>query len=304
MHTLREMDARPSLPSYAIVTPARDERVNLERLAESLARQTYLPETWMIVDDGSVDGTRELAESLAAERSWTRVIESKGKVQARGGPIVRAFHTAVAELEPLPDVVVKLDADISFEPDYFERLAEAFARDPRLGIAGGIGFEEDPDGVWRHRHGTGPAVWGACRGYRRECLAEILPLEEHMGWDTLDLMKASLHGWHVEALETLSYRHHRPEGLRDGHRFRTSLIQGEAAYYMGYRPSYLAIRTLYRMLRNPHAVGMIAGYARALVERQPRCADDELRAHLRNEQSIRRIPVRIREAVRPRPELG
>ena len=36
-----------------------------------------------------------------------------------------------------PDVVVNVDADVSFEPDYFERLLDAFAADPALGIASG-----------------------------------------------------------------------------------------------------------------------------------------------------------------------
>jgi glycosyltransferase involved in cell wall biosynthesis len=298
------MDTRPAaLPSYAVVTPARDERDNLVRLADCLSRQTVLPQTWMIVDDGSVDGTHELADALAEDNPWIRVIESKGEVLARGAPIVRAFHTALPELEPFPDVVVKLDADISFEPDHFERLLETFAENPRLGIAGGTGFELESDGIWRHRNGTGPAVWGACRAYSRACLEKILPLEEHMGWDTLDLMKARLHGWEVTSVRDLPYRHHRPEGERDGHKLRTFLIQGEGAHYMGYRPSYLAIRTFYRALRDPMAIGLIAGYARARFQRKPRCADGELRDYIRREQSLRRVPVRIRESLRARPEL-
>ena len=108
---------------------------------------------------------------------------------------MRAFTAGLDALHPAADVVVKLDADISMEPDHFARLLAEFEQEPRLGIAGGIGYEEQEDGTWRQRHGTGAAVWGACRAYRVECLREILPLEEHMGWDTLDLMKAQVKGW-------------------------------------------------------------------------------------------------------------
>lgn len=285
------------------MTPARDERDNLERLARCLVSQTQRPDRWLIVDDGSTDGTADLVASLADEHPWIAHLSSGGASITRGAPIVRSFHRALADLRPLPDVVVKLDADISMEPDYFRRLLVEFQRDPELGIGGGIGYEEQADGVWRQRHGTGPAVWGACRAYRRECLHEILPLEEHMGWDTLDLMKANLKGWKTEVFYDLAFRHHRVEGERDGHRLRTTTIQGEAAYYMGYRPSYLVVRALYRTLRDPAAIGLLVGYARARVGRRPRLADPELRAYVRRQQSLRRLPLRVREALRPRTPL-
>jgi glycosyltransferase involved in cell wall biosynthesis len=289
--------------SYAVVTPARDEAENLRRLSACLIEQTVRPTAWVVVDDGSRDGSPELVRSLAQEHPWILPTASPGGSSARGAPIVRAFHRALQELEPWPDVVVKLDADISMDPDHFERLLAGFASDDRLGIAGGTCYEQQPNGAWRQRHGTGPSVWGAFRAYRSACLREILPLEEHMGWDTLDLMKARLKGWGVEVLYDLPFRHHRPEGERDGGRFKTYVIQGEGAYFMGYRFSYLALRTLYRTLRSPAAVGLLVGYCRARFDRRPQCADSELRAYVRSEQSLRRLPTRVREALRPRATL-
>jgi biofilm PGA synthesis N-glycosyltransferase PgaC len=295
---------RMSALSYAIVTPVRDEAENLRRLAPCLTAQTQQPVAWIIVDDGSSDGTAALVAELAEGTPWIRLVPGTGERLARGGPIVRAFTKGLAGLEPLPDVAVKLDADISMEPEHFERLLQEFANDPQLGIAGGIGYERQPDGVWRQRHGTGVAVWGACRAYRRECLRDVLPFEEHMGWDTLDLMKATVHGWRVEVFYELSFRHHRVEGERDGRRLRTATIQGEAAHYMGYRPSYLLVRTLYRAVRDPAAVGLLIGYARARARRSPQCSDVALRDHVRSHQSLRRLPTRVREALRPRAALS
>ena len=289
--------------SYAIVTPARDEAENVRRLARSLAAQAATPATWLLVDDGSEDGTRQLVQSLAQEHAWIRLATTDGGALARGAPIVRAFHHGLTALDPLPDVVVKLDADMSMPPDHFQRLLAEFERDPRLGIAGGIGYEKGADGVWRQRHSTGPPVWGGCRAYRRECLREILPLEERMGWDTLDLIKANLKGWATKVFYDLAFRHHRAEGERDGRRFHVSMIQGEAAHYMDYRPSYLVVRTAFRMRHEPAAIGLLIGFARAWASRRPRCADDELRRYVRDQQRLRKLPVRAREARRPRAEL-
>lgn len=299
-----ETPARGRPLTYAVVTPARDDAENLRRLAGCLIGQTVRPVAWVVVDDGSRDESPELLRSLGSEHSWIRLTASRGGPAARGAPIVRAFHKGLEELEPFPDVVVKLDADISIAADHFERVLSSFAQDDQLGIAGGSGYEQQPNGEWRQRHGTGPSVWGACRAYRRECLQEILPLEEHMGWDTLDLMKARLKGWQVDVLYDVPFRHHRPEGERDGARLKTYIMQGEGAYFMGYRLSYIALRTLYRAMRRPSAIGLLVGYFRAALAGQRQCADTELRAYVRSYQSLRRLPSRAREARRPRGTLA
>jgi biofilm PGA synthesis N-glycosyltransferase PgaC len=286
--------------TYSIITPARDEAENLRRLAACLVAQVAQPTAWIIVDDGSADETLSLVTSLAEEHPWIRVVSGGGGALARGGPIVRAFNAGLAELEPLPDVIVKVDADISIEPDHFERLLAEFERNSRLGVASGTCYEIEADGAWRQRHVTGPGVWAACRAYRRECLGDILPFEERMGWDTLDLVKANVMGWETEIVLDLGFRHHRPEGKRDGHSLRTWTIQGEASHYMDYRVSYLLARTLYQTLRNPAAIGLLGGYARARVQRQTRCPDAELRAYVRRQQRLRNLPLRAREAMRPR----
>ena len=68
-----------------------------------------------------------------------------------------------------PEIIVKLDADVSFESDYFEQLLAAFESEPRLGIASGVCYELER-GVWTARHVTGDHVRGATRAYRKACL--------------------------------------------------------------------------------------------------------------------------------------
>ena len=74
-----------------------------------------------------------------------------------------------------------------------------------------------------------------------------------MGWDGLDEIRVQLRGMRTQTFVDLPFRHHRPEGGRE----LTSLHHGEAlgraSWYMGYRPTYLALRALYR--RAPRAGG-------------------------------------------------
>lgn len=282
---------------YAVITPARDEAENLPRLAACLASQTTGPRTWIIVDNGSTDATLELAQDMTERHDWVDVLSIPGAASAdRGAPVVRALQAGVAALaaDP-PDIIVNVDADISFESDYFEQLLARFGSDPKLGIASGSGYEFD-QGRWRQRHVTGSTVWGASRAYRWACLQEILPLEERVGWDGVDEFKANARGWRTVAFEELPFHHHRPEGHRDGPTWRARWNQGHAAWYVGYRPWYLIARALWHMRRDPAALGMVFGYAVAGLTREPQNPDKTALAYLRQQQSWRNLRLRAHEA--------
>ena len=281
--------------TYAVVTPVRNEEENIERLAACLDRQTLAPALWIVVDNGSSDDTLAKARKLGETRAWLRTTALDGLgASVRGGPVTRAFHAGYAAIESMPDVVVKLDADVSFDDDFFARLVGAFD-DPRLGIASGTCYELE-DGAWRQRHVTGSSVWGATRAYRTECLKTVMPLEERMGWDGIDELKARLRTWETRTLVDLPFRHHRAEGERDGSRWRAWSAGGRAAYYMGYRWWYLIARALFNVRTEFAALAMMTGYFQAAARREERCQDHEVVAFLRKQQTLSSLPRRFGEA--------
>jgi glycosyltransferase involved in cell wall biosynthesis len=293
---------RPRL-RYAIITPVRNEAQNVRRLVEAVTSQTLQPAKWIIVDTGSTDRTLQDLDALISTHPWITVREfDLGQEAARGGPIAKAFESGLEAVPAECEIVVKLDADISMEPDHFDRLIQEFESDDRLGIAGGHAFEQDVHGVWRSRHGTGVGIWGASRAYRRACLDDILPLEGRMGWDTIDLVSANVRGWHTRSVD-LPFQHHRNEGEREASRYSYWLKRGDAAYYMGYRPSYLLVRTTFRIFREPWAIALLYGYGAAALRRVPRCPDDSIRSYIRDEQRLRSLHLRAHEALRRRITL-
>jgi biofilm PGA synthesis N-glycosyltransferase PgaC len=290
---------------YSIVTPVRNEAENLGRLREVLEAQTHRPLRWVIVDTGSDDETPILVRELAAKNHWIDAEELPAAGGAeRGAPIVRAFHHGLAHVPDECELVVKLDADISLAEDHFERLVREFERDERVGIAGGVAYQLARDGVWRLHHSTGLGIRGAARAYRRACLNDVLPLEERMGWDTLDLVKAETLGWKVLLLRDLPFRHHRDEAERDPSSYFRWRNQGAAAWYMGYRWSYVLARTLFRMRADPAAFGILHGYVAARLRREQQCPDPAIRRSVRRRQRLRELPRRVREAAAPRRELA
>jgi glycosyltransferase involved in cell wall biosynthesis len=277
--------------SYAVVTPARNEERNLQRLGRALAAQTQRPDEWVVVDDGSTDATPRVLAELAARHRWVHPLErSAGNGQLAAGRRdardLIGFRAGIDALSRPVDVVIKVDADIDFEPDFCERLVAEFAADETLGIASGTCYERE-NGEWVRRMKMDTTVWGATRAYRSDCVPELMELEPCMGWDGLDEIHAQLRGMRTQTFVDLPFRHHRAEGGRE----LTSLHHGEAlgraSWYMGYRPSYLALRALYRARREPAALGMLWGYTAAAARRDPRCPDDRLVSALRRRQRLR-----------------
>jgi hypothetical protein len=273
-------------PPYAIVSAVKDEADHLALTIRSIAAQAHRPAEWVIVDDGSQDATREIAEAAAAEHSWIKVVDGPGGGRARGAPVVRAFQRGHAELTAEHEFVVKLDGDLFLPAHYFAWVAETFAREPRAGIVGGRvlihdGSEWVPEHVGRH------TVHGAIKAYRRACLEEIGGLRASMGWDGIDEYGAKARGWRVLPLSELHVLHYARRGSKQ-HWARARLEEGRGCHFMGYLPAFVLVRAAYRMLVEPPLVlgglVLLAGYVQAALARSPRVDDPAAVEELRREQ--------------------
>ena len=287
-----------SIKSHLVVTPARNEAENLRRLSKCLIEQTWRPEKWIVVDNGSTDATCDVVRELGRVHPWIQLVsidDTAPPVRGSGG--VQAFNAGVIGEKPHSELITNLDADVSFESTYFDSLRQQFEARPRLGIASGMCYELRQD-RWEPVYVTYPHLRGAVRTYRRECLAQLLPLEERLGWDGIDAVRANVRGWETATIGTLGYFHHRPTGTRDLSRFSNFAERGNVSYYMWYRPSYMLMRTLYRVLggRDPAAAGLAWGYVRSAASRKPRHAEAGFREFVHSNQSFRNWLHRVREA--------
>jgi biofilm PGA synthesis N-glycosyltransferase PgaC len=247
----------PELPSYAVISPVKDEAQHFERTAQALLAQTHRPVRWIVVDDGSTDRTFDIACGYAAKYDWITVIRSGASGRReRGAPIVRAFNQGLTSLQTRPDFVVKLDGDLFFPSHYFAWVAATFSVNPRAGVVGGIVFVNKND-EWVYDPVTRRMVHGAIKSYRYDCLDDIGGLHESMGWDGIDEFGARARGWNVHVLSELSVLHYKTRGSAQPW-FRSRWEEGRSAHYMGYRVSAAMRRVGYRMLvEHPPIVGGI-----------------------------------------------
>src|SRR6201996_1311307 len=106
---------------YVLVSPARNEEDYIELTIKSVINQTVLPAKWVIVSDGSTDRTDEIVKKYAAEYPWIELVRRPERKVRHFAGKVDCFNSGYERLKDIPyDVIGSLDADISFEPVYFE----------------------------------------------------------------------------------------------------------------------------------------------------------------------------------------
>ncbi len=279
-----------SPPSYALISPVRDEARHIRRTLEAIVAQTHLPSEWVIVDDGSTDATREIVSEYAAAYPWIRLIGSglQGR-RERGSRIVEAFKRGRLELRYSADVIVKLDGDLYLPAHYFAWVAEVFARIPAAGVVGGVGLVWDGT-AWVPEKAALHNVVGYCKSYRTTCLDDIGGLQSSMGWDGIDEYAARARGWTVHVLRELSVLHFKQRGSAQKW-WKARWEEGVGTAFMGYRPDFLMLRATYRgLVETPRVLSglvLLSGFVWARISRRPQVPDSKARAELRKEQRRR-----------------
>ena len=275
---------------YVIVTPARDEEAHLEGTIQSVVDQTVKPAEWVIVNDGSTDRTADIIDKYAAHYGWIRGLDRANRgFRKSGGGIVDAFNDGYRSLLCCDwNFVVKLDGDLTFEPDYFERIFERFGGEPRLGIAGGTLYSLS-SGRMKVERNPRFHVRGATKVYRRECWEQIGGLWPALGWDTVDETSASMKGWITMSIPDIHAIHHRPTGAANG-AWNNSVKQGLICHTVGYHPLFVLASCVYRLVHKPYgirALGSLCGFVHASLTRVPQVNDPALIKFVRGEQMKR-----------------
>ncbi len=204
-----------------------------------MVAQTVRPSKWIIVSDGSVDGTDDIVNEYAARHRWIELVRMPERTERHFAGKVDAFNAGYARVKDLPyEVIGNLDADVSFEDrDYFAFLMSKFAECPGLGVAGTPYREENAEHDERFK--SPDHVSGACQLFRRRCFEEIggYPPIRSGGVDLVALLAAQSKGWETKRFDERVCLHHRPVGGgMDTGSYRRLLNRGQKDYMLGSHP--------------------------------------------------------------------
>ena len=255
-----------------IVSPVKDEERYVEMTLQSVVGQTLPPVLWVVVDDGSKDGTAGIVRKYAATNPFIHLVSNPhAGMRQTGSAVIRAFNHGCWEIGAAGhDFIVKLDCDLSFEKDYFERLLQRFLAEEKLGIASGVYMERDMTGAWKEIEMPSYHAAGACKVIRRQCFEQIGGFVTAAGWDTVDEIRAMARGWRTTHFPDLRMKHHKQEGSGIG-LVKTGIMHGEIYYLTGGDKLFFALKVLHRMTAKPIVLGGLAlmwGYVRSLLARK------------------------------------
>lgn len=279
---------------YVIVTAAYNEEAFIEKTIAAVAAQTLLPEKWVIVSDASTDRTDEIVRYYSNAYDFIHLLRITEEHPRHFAAQVHAINLGCKYLRNRDyRFIANLDADVSFEPTYYERLLARFDNDPTLGVGGGFIYEKRGKRFQSRRLNSQRSVAHAVQMFRRECFESIggylaLP---YGGPDWHALVNAQLHGWRVAAFPDLHVVHYRSTGSADKilhHWFR----QGRMDYSMGCGPLFEMVRLGRRIPSKPYLLGSLirlAGFLYGYCQREPRPVSPEFIKFLRRDEHNRLV---------------
>lgn len=259
---------------FAIVIPAKNEEAIIKSTLSSIADQTLLPEVCLVVDDGSNDMTSDIVKTFSETCPFIEYLYNDNQDEyILGGHIVQVFGIGKSHIDrhEIPyDYIIKLDADVSFEKNFLQKMSDRLGKE-QYGIISGTPyylennkkiFEFSP--LW-HTHGQ-------FKIYNKQCFDDIQGLAPSLGWDCADNIKAIDKGWKTAAFRDLFYQMHRKVGGKSSLK-KGRINHGIGAYKLGYSLPYFLLRVVHDLFKPPVVAGsfyLLYGYTKSLFSRNTR----------------------------------
>lgn len=289
--------------TYVLITPARNEAAFIDGTIESVISQTVLPLKWVIVSDGSTDGTDEIVKSYTARYLWMELVRMPEREERHFAGKVYAFNAGYERVKDLEyEIVGSLDADLTFDEHYFSFLLDKFIANPLLGV-GGTPFTEEGKS-YDYRFSSTEHVSGACQLFRRECFEDIggySPLKAG-GIDLAAVLKARMRGWQTRSFTEKTTVHHKKTQTGGHSSLKATFKSGYHDYLMGSHPLWQIFRAVYQMTKKPFIGGglaLLTGYFWALLARSDRIVPQDVVIFRRREQ-VGRLRVFLKRSLSPK----
>ncbi len=280
----------PPSRRYVLISPCRNEQQYMQETLDSVIAQSVPPTKWVIVDDGSTDGSSEILAVYANQHPWIEIVTRVDRGHRSVGPgVIEAFYDGYAAITPQDyTYVCKLDLDLRLPPRYFEHLMERMEADPRIATCSGKAYVERGGELVFERHGDDTSL-GMTKFYRVDRFEAIGGFVREVMWDGIDCHMCRMQGWIACSWDEpeLRFVHLRPMGSSQQSIWVGRMRHGYGQYFMGTGLTFMLASAVYRLAEPPVVLGSVAmfwGWLKSALQRKPRYDDPEFRRFLRRYQ--------------------
>lgn len=295
-----------------VITPCKNEAMNLPNLVHSMEAQTNKPSLWVIVDDGSTDETASTIKTAEKQYNWIKGVYLPEHNEYMGSHYAQVCNKAFAFAEEYCQknnvsykYIALVDADNILEREYFEKLINEFENDPNLGIASGnnayADVEKLMDGLrtenanasvmdrelWQMygssfmliQNGREDVPMGSARMWRKECFEETGGYLHVSAPDAVSNVKAKLRGWKTKRFisarvieRQASVKHGAWKGYNE---------MGKRFFFLWYPVSLALLKSIKFSIKKPYYPGIafFCGYIKSLIYGEKRIDDVEIKQY-------------------------
>jgi poly-beta-1,6-N-acetyl-D-glucosamine synthase len=279
------------MPKLLIVSPCRNEIEFAETTIRSIINQEVKPDLWIIVDDGSTDGTSELLSKYASDHEFISIVSRKNSGKRNVGPgVVEAFYEGLHSVDYNEyEYICKMDLDLDISETYFKHALFLMESNPRLAtVSGKPRVNNNGPKVYIEPTGDDFSV-GMIKLYKIEAFNDIGGFVRQVMWDGIDCHMCRYKGWEAFSLDVpeLTFYHLRPMGSSQKNIYVGKVRHGFGQYFMGTSLLYFIVSSVYRLKEYPVIAGSMCslyGYLKSFFQRKEQFGDDNFRHFLKRYQ--------------------
>ncbi len=269
---------------YLLVTPVKNEADNLPQLFNSIIRQTIQPILWLIIDDGSCDGSEKLINNQAEKNNSIIYLRNEPKER----DLAWHYHEILsygfkyvidtAKQRKIEwNYIGVLDGDIFFRDNhYYEYLINKFENDDKLGIcSGGTKSFNGKKYLTAKNRESNPN--GCARLILKECYYAIGEYPVIPAADSMMNKIARKKGFHTKRFEAVYAYQSRLTNAANG-LVKGAIYSGHILYYLGYNIIYILLYSIKKSFRYPYITGMITLFTffSDMFRGKEKCLDKEI----------------------------
>jgi glycosyltransferase involved in cell wall biosynthesis len=245
------------MDNYILVTSAKNEEALLPQLINSVVNQNKLPTIWVIVNDGSHDKTENIIIEASQKHLWIRLLSRNDGPHhgLRYSEALReGFDLAIQicqQENKTYSYLALIDADMSVQPDHFEKMVAYLKENPALGLASCGIYYYNQQGHLMLEPCRLDWPRGPQRLWRRECYEQSGGQPIAKSADSVGNVKAKSAGWQIACLTDVVGIVHRKTGSTKGY-WNHCKYAAESAYYLHYHPLLVLLKMFLFMFQRPH----------------------------------------------------